>query len=68
MFNYFFSDIDYKNNKKLALQIIYDLQNQIDYLEKEEENLTYNKFSKKDYDNIQKNKIIIIALKKYYGL
>tara|TARA_B100001094_G_scaffold264329_1_gene266291 strand:- start:1203 stop:1409 length:207 start_codon:yes stop_codon:yes gene_type:complete len=68
MLSYLFTDAKYEKNKKLAIQIIKNIDQKIKELQKIEETLSHKKLEPEDYDYIEKKLIIIEALKYFYNL
>ena len=68
MLSYLFTDAKYEKNKKLAQQIIKNIDQKIKELKKTEETLSHKKLEPEDYDYIEKKLIIIEALKYFYNL
>ena len=68
MLSYLFTDAKYEKNKKLAIQIIKNIDQKIKELQKTEETLSHKKLEPEDYDYIEKKLIIIEALKYFYNL
>ncbi len=68
MLSYLFTDAKYEKKKKLAIQIIKNIDQKIKELQKIEETLSHKKLEPEDYDYIEKKLIIIEALKYFYNL
>tara|TARA_Y100001938_G_scaffold39326_1_gene54488 strand:- start:4429 stop:4635 length:207 start_codon:yes stop_codon:yes gene_type:complete len=68
MLSYLFTDAKYEKNKKLAIQIIKNIDQKIKELKNKEETLSHKKLEPEDYDYIEKKLIIIEALKYFYNL